>query len=265
MQYQIALAQFKPIRKNVKANISKIQKLLKNIKADLIVLPELANSGYLYPSQNDLRPHSEPNDGTGPFLTSLTEIARQCGGVIVSGYSEISGDLIYNSAAAVTSTGIIKNYRKTHLYDDEKTLFTPGDSGFKVFEWRNVKIGMLICFDWIFPEASRTLALAGAQIIAHPANLVLPYCQDAMITRSIENKVYTITANRIGDEKEGNKKLNFTGTSQMTSPSGAILYRGPENKTTVHVTSINPQAALDKIISPKNDLMMDRRPSLYEL
>jgi len=265
MQYQIALAQFKPIRKDVSANIRKLQHLLHNIKADLIVLPELANTGYLYASQEKLRPFSEPKDGNGPFLSALIGIAKQSGGVIISGYAESTGDEIYNSAAAVTPSGVIENYRKTHLYDSEKSLFQPGDSGFKVFEWRNVKIGMMICFDWIFPEASRSLALAGAQIIAHPANLVLPYCQDAMKTRSIENRVFTITANRIGEEKVGDQKLTFTGTSQMTDPSGAILYRGPETKTTVHITSIDPELSLDKKISDKNHLMDDRRPSFYEL
>lgn len=265
MQYQIALAQYQPIRKNVSANIKKLQKLLNNIEADLIVLPELANTGYLYASQEDLRPYSEPNDGSGPFLSALIDNAKQSGGVIVTGYSEIQGDAIFNSAAAVNNTGVIENYRKTHLYDNEKFLFQPGDSGFKVFEWRNVKIGMMICFDWIFPEASRTLALDGAQILAHPANLVLPYCQDAMVTRSIENGVFTITANRIGEEKEGDRRLKFTGASQMTAPSGAILYRGPETKTTVHITSVDPQLALDKKISDNNHLVDDRRPSLYEL
>ena len=86
-----------------------------------------------------------------------------------------------------------------------------------------------------------------------------------MVTRSIENRVFTITANRMGEEKEGNQQLTFTGTSQMTGPSGAILYRGPETKTTVHITSIDPELALDKNISNKNHLMDDRRPSLYNL
>jgi predicted amidohydrolase len=121
----------------------------------------------------------------------------------------------------------------------------------------------MICFDWIFPEAARTLSLAGAQIIAHPANLVLPYCQNAMITRSIENRVFTITANRIGKEKLGIEKLRFTGQSQMTAPDGKILFRGPENKATFHVMSIDPKQALDKSISKRNDLFKDRRIEFY--
>lgn len=183
MTYQIALVQFKPVRKDVQANIRKIQDLLQGITADLIVLPELANSGYLYESNESIRPSSEPCNGSGIFLRSLMDIADQTKGIIISGYAERDGNQLFNSAAAVSSDSVIANYRKIHLYADEKSLFLPGDSGFKVFTWQGIKIGMLICFDWIFPEAARTLALQGAQIIAHPANLVLPYCQNAMVTR----------------------------------------------------------------------------------
>lgn len=265
MNYQIALLQFKPLRKGVQANIRKIQDLLQGITADLIVLPELANSGYLYESPENITPFTEPKDGSGIFLRSLMNIASQTNGVIISGYAERDGDQLYNSAAAVSADSVIANYRKTHLYADEKSLFQPGDTGFKVFTWQGVKIGMMICFDWIFPEAARSLALEGAQIIAHPANLVLPYCQNAMITRSIENILFTITANRIGEERIRNSQLTFTGTSQITAPSGEVLYRGPKNKETVHIMSIDPDEALSKMISKRNDLFDDRRPKIYQL
>ena len=265
MAYQIALVQFKPVRRDVKTNIKKVQDLLNGITADLVVLPELANSGYLYENTKSITPYAEDNHGDGDFLSSLIDLAASTNGIIVAGYAELDGDHVFNSAAVVSAKGVIENYRKTHLYADEKVLFEPGNSGFKVFEWQGVKIGMMICFDWIFPESARTLALNGAQIIAHPANLVLPYCQDAMITRSIENKVFTITANRIGQERLGKDHLQFTGTSQMTSPKGEILYRGPINRETVHVTYIDPEQAHNKRISAKNDLFDDRRPEYYKL
>lgn len=263
MPFTIALVQFKPVRKDVSANIDKIEELLRGISADLIVLPELSNTGYLYETSSYLMPYSESSDGSGLFLTSLIKLAAATKGIIVSGYAELDEGQLFNSAAALSSDGIVENYRKTHLYSDEKVLFQPGNTGFKVFTWQDVNIGMMICFDWIFPEAARTLALAGAQIIAHPANLVLPYCQNAMITRSIENKIFTITANRVGKEHLKQNKLRFTGLSQMTSPSGVILYRGPKNKETVHIMEINTEAALDKGISAKNDLFRDRRPKFY--
>ena len=265
MEFTLALVQFKPVRKNVAQNIRDIQSLLRGIKADLIVLPELTNSGYLYASKESLTPYSESAAGDGQFLNALNKLASITKGVIVSGYAELDQNQLYNSAIAISADGILANYRKTHLFADEKLLFFPGDSGFQTFTWKNVCIGMMVCFDWIFPESVRTLALAGAQIIAHPANLVLPYCQNAMVTRSIENKVFTITANSIGAEKLGEQKLIFTGQSQITGPKGEILYRGPKNKSTVHVMSIDPEKAFDKSINPKNDLFNDRKTEIYKI
>jgi predicted amidohydrolase len=265
MSFQIALVQFNPIRKQVKSNIKEIKRLLQGIKADLIVLPELSNCGYLYPSPESLVPYCDKNDGSGEFMSALQSIAHECQGLIIAGYAEKEKNLIYNSAAAVSPTGVIGNYRKVHLYSNEKNLFKPGSKGFSIVEWKHVKIGIMICFDWIFPEAARTLALAGAQIIAHPANLVLPFCQDAMITRSIENQVFTITANRIGNEKLENDSLKFTGGSQMTSPSGNVLFRARANRPTVHVEEILPEKALDKSISNENNLFNDRRSNMYQL
>ena len=264
MPFQIAFIQFKPKRRNVQSNLYKIQKLLTGITADLIVLPELSNSGYLYETPSEMMPYAEPNDGGGVFLNGLIGLAEQTRGVILTGYAEVDHGKLYNSAAAVSSSGVIDNYRKIHLYADERSLFQPGDSGFKVFDIQGVKIGMMICFDWIFPESARSLALAGAQIIAHPANLVMPYCQNAMVTRSIENKIFTITANRIGEERLAPKQLTFTGESQITDPTGSILYRASRNKETVHIVTIDPDQALDKKISPRNDLFIDRRPALYK-
>lgn len=264
MAFLIAVVQFQPKQNSVRQNIQQIQTLLTGLKADLVVLPELANTGYLYENPEDLRPWSEPKDGSGEFLSAISDAARGINGVIVTGYAEKDEDHLFNSAAAVSQDGVIANYRKTHLYADEKLLFEPGNSGFIPFEWKGVRIGLMVCFDWIFPESVRTLALRGAQIIAHPANLVLPYCQDAMLTRSIENKVFTITANRIGTESLGDKEYTFTGVSQITNPQGDVLFRGPKNKATVHILPINPDDALDKRISERNDLFSDRRPQYYE-
>jgi len=122
----------------------------------------------------------------------------------------------------------------------------------------------MICFDWIFPEAARTLALLGAQVICHPANLVLPHCQKAMITRSIENRLFIITANRIGTEsKPGSEPISFTGRSQIVGPEGTVLARAPRARRMVALVEIDPALALDKRITPENDILLDRRPELY--
>ncbi|MFU8827641.1 MAG: nitrilase-related carbon-nitrogen hydrolase [Brevefilum sp.] len=263
MTFSIGFVQFQPVRKDIETNIKKLQQLLAGITADLIVLPELANTGYLYENTKALFPYAEPNDASGAFLQSLIALSNDTQGLIVSGYAELAKDKLFNSAIAISKEGVVANYRKIHLYADEKLLFQPGDNPFQVFTWLGVKIGMMICFDWIFPESARSLALGGAQIIAHPANLVLPYCQNAMLTRSIENQVFTITANRIGTERIPGAKLTFTGTSQMSSPVGEVLDRGPENEETVKIRNIDPHRALNKMISAQNDLFADRRPEFY--
>lgn len=124
---------------------------------------------------------------------------------------------------------------------------------------------MLICFDWIFPEAARTLSLKGAQLLAHPANLVLPWCQGAMLTRSLENAVFTITANRVGEESGQGQTLHFTGRSQVTDPTGMCLAQAGEEETTIKIVEINPRRALNKQLGPGNDLFADRQPRFYQL
>jgi predicted amidohydrolase len=122
---------------------------------------------------------------------------------------------------------------------------------------------MMICFDWVFPETARCLALEGAQIIAHPSNLVLEWCQRAMFARSVENRVFTVTANRIGTEDRAGRKLTFTGASQIVSPSGEYLVRAPGTEEHVAVAELDPAEADDKHVTELNDLWQDRRPELY--
>jgi predicted amidohydrolase len=122
----------------------------------------------------------------------------------------------------------------------------------------------MICFDWIFPEAARTLALRGAEVIAHPVNLVLPYCQEAMKTRCIENRVYAVTANRIGREQRGVDDFTFTGASQITSTRGKVLSSGPVDSEHRDIVEIDVSEAREKSINPFNHLLSDRRPEFYD-
>ncbi len=265
MSFSIALVQHHPVLHHPEKNIRHLKKIIDNLQADLLVMPELANTGYLYESPDSLFPFAESVHQPGAFLTFLHEQSLKTEGVIVAGYAEKEDQHLYNSAVAISPEGILANYRKTHLYADEKKLFQPGDSGFSTFQWKSVSIGIMICFDWIFPESARTLALAGAQIIAHPANLVMPYCQAAMVTRSIENQVFTITANRIGQEKTKRQSLNFTGRSQMTDPKGRQIFQAASDEICLHRCEIDPTQANNKHISKNNNLFEDRRPSLYQL
>jgi predicted amidohydrolase len=122
---------------------------------------------------------------------------------------------------------------------------------------------MMICFDWFFPESARTLALRGAQVIAHPANLVLPYCQTAMVTRSLENAVFSVTTNRYGAETLGAESLTFTGASQVMDTRGRRLAQAPVAGDDMQVVEINPAEADDKQVNLRNHRFNDRRPELY--
>jgi predicted amidohydrolase len=261
--FKIGFVQFSPVRRDVATNIAAVARLLAGVRADLLVLPELANSGYVYASPADVAPYAEPGDGSGPFLSALRGLAGETGGVIVAGFAEQAAEGLYNSAAAVDGGGVIQVYRKTHLFADEKILFLPGDSGFRIFEHAGARIGMMVCFDWFFPESARTLALRGAQIIAHPSNLVLPYCQAAMVTRCLENRVYAVTTNRYGAETLGETSLTFTGASQIVTPRGKRLAQAPIEGESVAVVEIDPLAADDKQVTRRNDLFADRRPEMY--
>jgi predicted amidohydrolase len=265
MSFKVGFAQFSPVRGEVECNIAHLRRLLTGVQADVLVLPELSNSGYLHASTQELLSYSEPADGTGPFLSAMRELAQEMGGLIVAGFAEQAPEGIYNSAAAVDREGVRQVYRKAHLFVDEKDLFLPGNSGFHPLEYRGVQIGMLICFDWAFPEAARTLMLKGAQILVHPSDLVLPYAQKAMVTRSLENGVFSITANRWGSETLGQRTLSFSGLSQVVDVKGRVLVHAPADADQVQVCEIDPQLAENKQITVRNHLVNDRRTDLYEL
>jgi predicted amidohydrolase len=177
--------------------------------------------------------------------------------------AESAGQHIFNSAAMVTPQGEFYVYHKAHLFVDEKDLFDPGDSPFPVFDLGPVKVGMLVCFDHFFPEAARSLALHGAQVICHPSNLVLEYAQTNSVTRAVENRVFWILANRTGSETLGEKTLAFNGRSQVVAPDGRLLGRAGPNSEELLFAEIDPAEALNKKVTPRNDLFLDRRTDLY--
>lgn len=256
--------QFSPKFGDVRSNLERVLTALSGTDAGLMVLPELCLSGYQFTSMDEVRQLSEPVPN-GPSVGALSDLARSRRMFIVAGLAEQADGKIYNSAVLIGPEGWMGTYRKTHLFFEETLWFSPGDTGFRVWEADGVRLGLMVCFDWIFPEAARSLALAGADIICHPANLVLPYCPDAMVTRSIENRVFTLTANRTGSESRGGKPgLRYIGKSQATGARGEILFRMSEEEEGVRVAEIDPLSARDKRVNEYNDLFGDRRTSMYK-
>lgn len=265
---KVGYLQFHPVFGKPEENIQQISKLISGKEFDLLVLPELANSGYLFTSKNEIVELSE-EIGNGKLCNALRKICSEKNSFIVSGICERDGNNFYNSSVLVCPDEQIFTYRKIHLFDEEKLWFAPGNKKLKVYEIENenfgkVKIGMMICFDWIFPETARTLSLKGAQIICHPSNLVLGLCQNAMFTRAIENRVFTITANRTGKDVRGKKELTFTGESVIVNPKGEYLSRGSFDKDECVIVEINPDDALNKNVTRNNNLFKDRKEEFYK-
>ena len=259
---KVGYIQNSPLFGEKEKNFNQVRKLIGDIKADLLVLPELFSTGYTFTSKEEVKNLAETNDEeTANFLK---EISIKTGAVIVAGFIEKDDGKYYNSSILVHKNKVIDTYRKIHLFNKEKLWFSPGNKKLSVHNINGMKIGMMVCFDWIFPEVSRTLALSGAQVLAHPANLVLPHCQKAMVTRCIENRVFSVTANRIGNEKRGKDDFTFTGQSQITSFDGKILSSAPENKISIDVVEIDITKANNKMITEYNDVLKDRRGEFYK-
>ena len=261
---KVGFYQFRPLFGNPNQNCKNIIAALKDVDADLLVLPELALTGYYFKNKAESIKYAEDPDNS-ERIDSLINLANECNMHLIIGFAEKRGEQCFNSAALIGPNGVEHIYRKIHLFNEEKFCFDPGDTPFIVNDVNGVKIGMMICFDWIFPEVTRVLALQGAQIICQPSNLVLNFCQQTMLIRCIENKVFAITANRYGVDKRPQGSLKFTGKSQVVAPGGELLHRAVSQRDALFIAEINPEEANNKMITQHNDVLMDRRPEFYTL
>jgi len=259
----IAIAQIAPKLLDVEANFEQVVSLIGRIAADIYLFPELCLSGYAFSSLEEV--HSCALPQKNPYFGRLMKLTKEREIAVCGGYAEAAtGGAIYNSAFFIGNGRLLANYRKTHLFYRERQFFTPGNSGFSVVQYRDARFGMMICYDWIYPESARSLALLGAQVILHPANLVLPYCQRAMFARSVENRVFIATANRVGRETNTfSDDLNFTGGSQVVAPDGEYVLTFDETESAIRSVQIDPTAADDKTLNSFNSLLEDRRPEFY--
>ncbi len=263
MTVNIGFVQNSPTFGRVKANLDRATDFLSSVDADLWVLPELFATGYQFTSRREAERLSE-HIPDGPTTKRLIALAKQRKCAIVAGLPEQKGRALFNSAVVVGPKGFIGSYRKSHLFYEETLWFAPGNTGFRVFQTAGATIGVMICFDWFFPESMRALSLAGADLVCHPSNLVLPHAPNAMITRCLENRVFAITADRVGSEERGNKeRLTFIGSSQIVSPQGEVLVRASTDLEEVRVVGIEPKDARRKTINRYNHLFADRRADLY--
>lgn len=259
---RLAVVQTSPTFGMVKDNVESALEMMSRVEAEVYVLPELFSTGYNFLNADEVEQLSEPS--TGETFEAMRRFAKSHSCYIVYGFAE-RDDYLYNSSALVGPDGLIGLYRKVHLFDREALFFTRGNLGFPVFDLPFGRVGMMICFDWYFPESARSLTLRGAQLIAHPSNLILAHCPDAMVTRCLENRVYAATANRVGREDRGGVDLTYVGKSGIVSPQGIILERLGSEDTGIAVALVNLTDASDKKITSHNDLISQRRPDQYYL
>jgi 5-aminopentanamidase len=259
---RLAVIQMNPVFGRNEVNIHTATERMRESPADMYVLPELFNTGYNFTSPDEVDRVAEKADGA--TFRAMVGFAQRSSCYIAYGFAERS-DRIYNSAALVGPRGLLGIYRKVHLFDRENLFFNPGNLGFQVFDTPFGKIGLMICFDWMYPEAARSLALKGAHLIAHPSNLVMPHCPDGMVTRCLENKVFAATADRVGREDRGGIDIRFIGTSEIVSPKGEILARLGREEEATAIVEVDLNAATEKKINQHNDLLVGRRPDQYNL
>jgi predicted amidohydrolase len=253
--------QFAPEFCHYEKNLMLVEDILETTdQVDLLVLPELANSGYHFTSRKQAWENAEEVSDSR-FIALLGKYCRKRNTYVATGFNEREGDRLFNSAVLIGPEGVVGKYQKIHLFLNEKDIFSPGEAGLPVFETPIGKIGLLVCFDWMFPEVWRILGMKGADVICHCSNLVLPgFAQRAVPIHALINHVFVITANRIGQEEH----LTFTGMSTIADPLGNVVYQAGADTTEVRFFNFDLELARNKQMTPRNHLFDDRRPELYQ-
>lgn len=268
---RVSCLQFEPKIGAVEANMARASELVREAAeggSRLIVLPELASTGYVFESAAEATSLAEPVP-EGPTIRAWAALAAEHGVHIVAGIAERSGDVLYNAAVIVGPEGYIGTYRKAHLWDQENVFFRKGDLGFPVFDTALGKIGIAICYDGWFPETFRQLALGGAEIVCVPTNWVpmpdQPAGEAAMANTlhraaAHSNGIFIACADRVGIERG----QPFEGQSLIIGPKGWPL-AGPASRDRTEILSalVDLDEAGRKDLNAFNSVLRDRRTDIY--
>jgi predicted amidohydrolase len=264
---RVAVAQIGPklgeTDRNLETCVQRLEEAAKD-RAELLVLPECAIPGYMFDSADEALPFAE--EIPGPSTEVLERECRRQSMHVVCGMLERNGDALHNSAVLIGPGGLIGTYRKTHLpFLGVDRFVVPGDE-LAVYDTPLGRIGLQICYDLRFPETTRTLGLKGADIVAHPTNFPLaarPQTEFITRARAYENRVYLLTANRVGKERWA----EFCGWSQIVDPVGTRLAEAGADEEALVVADIDLERARDKdyVIPGEYELYLfgHRRPDLY--
>ena len=257
---RIALYQCPPLPLNVAANLQRLHQLAHEAHgADVLVLPEMFLTGYNIGAEA-VGALAEAQDG--PSAQAIAELAQSAGLAILYGYPERAEDgQVYNAVQLIDAQGTrLCNYRKTHLFGDlDHSMFSAGSDDFPVVELNGWKVGMLICYDLEFPENTRRLALAGAELILVPTANMVPFDFVADVTvraRAFENQCFVAYANYCGHEDE----IHYCGQSSIAAPDGERIAQAGLDEALI-VGTLERQSIFDARAANHN--LQDRRAELY--
>jgi predicted amidohydrolase len=266
---RVAAIQIEPRLGKLEKNLARILRGLKEAvaaEAKLAVFPECALSGYGFSSREQALAHAVAIDG--PEVEQVAEYTEQTGCACIFGLLERAGPRLYNACVLLGEGRVLGTYRKVHLPFLGVDMFVdPGDRPFAVHEFHGLKIGMHICYDGSFPETARVLALQGADLLVLPTNWPThsECAAEHMIpTRAMENTVYVMAVNRVGDESG----FRFIGASSIADPSGAVLVKAGSEAEELLLADVDPALARLKHlvrVPGRHEInrMADRRPAFY--
>lgn len=267
----VAAVQFDCKLNDAAANLAAIRRLLHGAAdrgANLIVFPELALTGYGFPSRDAVE--SVAQTIPGPATEAVAADCRERNVFAVFGMIEEDGDKRFNAAAIVGPKGLVAGYRKVHLPCVGVDRFLdPGDRPFAVHDLGGLKLGVSICFDSSFPESIRVLSLLGADVVALPTNWAEVAHRNATLVsrvRALENHIYYVAVNRVGEETG----YHYIGQSSITSFTGDFLAYAETDQETIITAPVNPVAAREKkVVFCAGEYEIDRvnwrRPEMYGL
>jgi len=260
---KVAAVQMEPVLLQKEHNLSRCLDAMHTTGragARLTVFPECALSGYVFSSLEEALPAAEPVPG--PSTERIVAACRELRSYVVIGLLEQDGDRYYNAAALLGPAGLIGKHRKAHLPGVGIDRFLrPGDLPFAVYDTEVGKIGMAICWESCFPEHIRTLVLQGAEIVALPTNWpdrqVVRVIRDLLVpARAVENAVYLVAVDRVGDEGG----ITFMGGSRVVGTMGAVLAEAKGYEEDIIYAELNLADTQEKM-----GLLSQRRPDLYGL
>lgn len=254
---------------NVRKSVERIEEAAAN-GAQLIVLPELCNSGYVFETRAEAFELSEDVPG-GSTIKTWAELAAEHQLHIVAGFNEREGQALYNASVVIGPQGHIGTFRKVHLWNEENLFFEPGNLGFPVFKTAIGRIGTFICYDGWFPESYRLCALQGADVICIPTNWVPIPGQDKdreamanilVMAAAHSNSVFIAAADRVGTERG----QPFIGQSIIVNYTGWPIGgpASPDREEIIYAEANLSDARRKRNWNEYNQVLRDRRSDVYD-